>query len=139
MGGEDGESAVDDEDMDRGSMHRLCPTYAQDINSPLRHVRTRIYFTSESHVHSLINVLRFSHLGTHACGGDRARLHGLELRSTRSWQFPLSSSPAMILTSTCPGSSAPAVHCHGIVESCCVPSRKLVFFFYIFRMHQVLA
>ena len=36
----------------------------QDINSPLRHVRTRIYFTSESHVHSLINVLRFCHLGT---------------------------------------------------------------------------
>ncbi|KAK9799737.1 hypothetical protein WJX73_006464 [Symbiochloris irregularis] len=51
-----------DDDTDRGSMHRLCPTYAQDINSPLRHVRTRIYFTSESHVHSLVNVLRFSHL-----------------------------------------------------------------------------
>ena len=42
---------------------RLCPTYATDINSPLRHVRTRIYFTSESHVHSLINVLRFCHTG----------------------------------------------------------------------------
>lgn len=42
---------------------RLCPTYATDINSPLRHVRTRIYFTSESHVHSLINVLRFCQLG----------------------------------------------------------------------------
>ena len=63
MGTEDGEVG-DDEDMDRGSMHRLCPTYAQDINSPLRHVRTRIYFTSESHVHSLMNVLRFAHLGT---------------------------------------------------------------------------
>ena len=44
-------------------MRRLCPTYATDINSPLRHVRTRIYFTSESHVHSLINVLRFCQLG----------------------------------------------------------------------------
>ena len=48
---------------DREPIHRLCPTYAQDINSPLRHVRTRIYFTSESHVHSLINVLRFCQLG----------------------------------------------------------------------------
>ena len=47
---------------DRETLHRLCPTYAQDINSPLRHVRTRIYFTSESHMHSLINVLRYSHL-----------------------------------------------------------------------------
>ncbi len=35
----------------------------QDINSPFRHVRTRIYFTSESHMHSLLNVLRFSHMG----------------------------------------------------------------------------
>ena len=46
---------------------RLCPTYATDINSPLRHVRTRIYFTSESHVHSLINVLRFAQLGAWQC------------------------------------------------------------------------
>ena len=38
------------------------PAMRQDINSPLRHVRTRIYFTSESHMHSLINVLRFCHL-----------------------------------------------------------------------------
>lgn len=44
-------------------LHRLCPTYAQDINSPFRHVRTRIYFTSESHMHSLLNVLRFCQLG----------------------------------------------------------------------------
>ena len=33
----------DQEDPD--IRHRLCPTYASDINSPLRHVRTRIYFT----------------------------------------------------------------------------------------------
>ena len=59
-------------------LHRLCPTYAQDINSPLRHVRTRIYFTSESHVHSLINVLRFCHLGaltTSPSGGRAAMRH----------------------------------------------------------------
>ena len=52
----------EEEEDDESTMHRLCPTYAQDINSPLRHVRTRIYFTSESHVHSLVNVLRFAHL-----------------------------------------------------------------------------
>ncbi|KAL0037051.1 hypothetical protein WJX77_010637 [Trebouxia sp. C0004] len=62
--GEDPESEVDKE-----TIHRLCPTYATDINSPLRHVRTRIYFTSESHVHSLINVLRFSHLAGVDNGG----------------------------------------------------------------------
>lgn len=52
----------DDAGEDDATMHRLCPTYAQDVNSPLRHVRTRIYFTSESHCHSLINVLRYCHL-----------------------------------------------------------------------------
>jgi len=53
----------EDDEGDDAVLHRLCPTYAQDINSPLRHVRTRIYFTSESHCHSLINVLRFCQLG----------------------------------------------------------------------------
>lgn len=43
-------------------MHRLCPEYASDVTSPLRHVRTRIYYTSESHMHSLVNVLRYCHL-----------------------------------------------------------------------------
>eukprot|EP00854_Cymbomonas_tetramitiformis_P007464 gene7464-8888_t len=33
-----------------------------DVRSPYRHVRSRLYFTSESHIHSLINVLRFAHL-----------------------------------------------------------------------------
>ncbi len=44
------------------TLHRLCPTYASDVNSPLRHVRTRIYFTSESHIHSLVNVLRYCNM-----------------------------------------------------------------------------
>ncbi|EFN57696.1 hypothetical protein CHLNCDRAFT_57228 [Chlorella variabilis] len=52
-----------DDGDDDAVLHRLCPTYAQDINSPFRHVRTRIYFTSESHMHSLLNVLRFCQLG----------------------------------------------------------------------------
>ena len=41
------------------SGHRLCPTYAMNINSPMRHVHTRIYFTSESHIHALMNVLKY--------------------------------------------------------------------------------
>lgn len=52
----------------RSTARRLTPhacahRHPQDINSPFRHVRTRIYFTSESHMHSLLNVLRFSHMG----------------------------------------------------------------------------
>jgi hypothetical protein len=84
------------------TLYRLCPTYAADINSPLRcalaclrgaavgrarspthpcvccaalcfacrHVRTRIYFTSESHIHSLINVLRYSNLAHPSSAGS---------------------------------------------------------------------
>ena len=33
-----------------------------EISSPQRHVRSRVYFTSESHIHSLMNVLRLCHM-----------------------------------------------------------------------------
>lgn len=49
-------------DSEKETINRLDPEAATQINSPLRHVRTRIYFTSESHIHSLVNVLRFGHL-----------------------------------------------------------------------------
>lgn len=32
--------------------------YSHGVSSPGRHVRTRLYFTSESHIHSLLTVLR---------------------------------------------------------------------------------
>ena len=76
-GGEDALGDEEDEEDREPPLHRLCPTYAQDINSPLRHVRTRIYFTSESHVHSLVNVLRFCHQG-------EAKLYPLLSYSRRS-------------------------------------------------------
>lgn len=50
----------DPDSMEGDRVHRLAPEYVDDINSPLRHVRTRIYFTSESHIHSLINILRYN-------------------------------------------------------------------------------
>lgn len=65
-------SRAEEENGDQAeTLHRLCPTYASDINSPLRHVRTRIYFTSESHIHSLVNVLRWEGRG----GGEVLVLH----------------------------------------------------------------
>ena len=36
---------------------RLNPRYSSGVSSPGRHVRTRLYFTSESHIHSLLTVL----------------------------------------------------------------------------------
>ncbi|XP_037793413.1 inositol hexakisphosphate and diphosphoinositol-pentakisphosphate kinase 2-like, partial [Penaeus monodon] len=44
------------------SINRLNPIYSHGVSSPGRHVRTRLYFTSESHIHSLLTVLRFGGL-----------------------------------------------------------------------------
>jgi inositol hexakisphosphate/diphosphoinositol-pentakisphosphate kinase len=43
------------------NVNRLNPNYNTGVLSPGRHVRTRLYFTSESHIHSLLTILR--------CGG----------------------------------------------------------------------
>lgn len=50
-----------DDDDDKETQYRLDPKYA-NVRTPERHVRTRLYFTSESHIHSLINVLRYCNL-----------------------------------------------------------------------------
>ena len=43
--------------------HRLDPQLSKDIVfTPSRHVRTRLYFTSESHIHCMINILRYGGL-----------------------------------------------------------------------------
>lgn len=50
-----------DDDEDKETKYRLDPKYA-NVKTPDRHVRTRLYFTSESHIHSLMNVLRYCNL-----------------------------------------------------------------------------
>ncbi|GKD29419.1 inositol hexakisphosphate and diphosphoinositol-pentakisphosphate kinase VIP2-like protein isoform X1, partial [Tanacetum coccineum] len=50
-----------DDDDDKEIKYRLDPKYA-NVRTPERHVRTRLYFTSESHIHSLMNVLRYCNL-----------------------------------------------------------------------------
>jgi len=43
-------------------LHRLDHRLSKGVISPKRHVRTRLYFTSESHVHSLTNLLKHDKL-----------------------------------------------------------------------------
>jgi hypothetical protein len=49
----------------------LAP-FTQNVNSIARHVRTRIYFTSESHIHSLMNILRYTELDGRSLLSDEA-------------------------------------------------------------------
>uniref|UniRef100_A0A4W5MXZ8 Inositol hexakisphosphate and diphosphoinositol-pentakisphosphate kinase n=1 Tax=Hucho hucho TaxID=62062 RepID=A0A4W5MXZ8_9TELE len=44
------------------SVNKLHPLYSRGVMSPGRHVRTRLYFTSESHVHSLLSTFRYGGL-----------------------------------------------------------------------------
>ncbi|XP_052126915.1 inositol hexakisphosphate and diphosphoinositol-pentakisphosphate kinase isoform X1 [Frankliniella occidentalis] len=53
---------IEEESDGEATVNRLNPRYSHGVSSPGRHVRTRLYFTSESHVHSLLTVLRFGGL-----------------------------------------------------------------------------
>ncbi|XP_030367267.1 inositol hexakisphosphate and diphosphoinositol-pentakisphosphate kinase 2 isoform X9 [Strigops habroptila] len=48
--------------QDDDTVNKLHPLYSRGVMSPERHVRTRLYFTSESHVHSLLSTLRYGAL-----------------------------------------------------------------------------
>nr|XP_005163091.1 inositol hexakisphosphate and diphosphoinositol-pentakisphosphate kinase 1 isoform X4 [Danio rerio] len=50
------------EDEAVNKLHPLWFRYSRGVMSPGRHVRTRLYFTSESHVHSLLNIFRYGGL-----------------------------------------------------------------------------
>ncbi|KAJ8546082.1 hypothetical protein K7X08_018665 [Anisodus acutangulus] len=58
-----------DDDDDKETKYRLDPKYA-NVRTPERHVRTRLYFTSESHIHSLMNVFRYCNLDESLQGED---------------------------------------------------------------------
>ncbi|XP_010272211.1 PREDICTED: inositol hexakisphosphate and diphosphoinositol-pentakisphosphate kinase 2-like isoform X2 [Nelumbo nucifera] len=63
-----------DDDDDKETKYRLDPKYA-NVRTPERHVRTRLYFTSESHIHSLMNVLRYCNLDELLQGEDSLVCH----------------------------------------------------------------
>uniref|UniRef100_A0A0E0JPG1 Inositol hexakisphosphate and diphosphoinositol-pentakisphosphate kinase n=1 Tax=Oryza punctata TaxID=4537 RepID=A0A0E0JPG1_ORYPU len=50
--------SIDLDDSHKETKYCLDPKYA-NVMEPERRVRTRLYFTSESHIHSLMNVLRY--------------------------------------------------------------------------------
>ncbi|KAL0014138.1 hypothetical protein SO802_001207 [Lithocarpus litseifolius] len=77
-----------DDDDDKETKYRLDPKYA-NVKSPERHVRTRLYFTSESHIHSVMNVLRYCNLDESLLGEDSLVCHnGLErLHKTKELDY----------------------------------------------------
>ncbi|MBA0587046.1 hypothetical protein Gorai_000183, partial [Gossypium raimondii] len=59
-----------EDDDDKETKYRLDPKSYANVRTPERHVRTRLYFTSESHIHSLMNVLRYCNLDESLQGED---------------------------------------------------------------------
>ena len=57
-------------DVEQERVHRLDHSVHTDVRTPHRHVRTRLYFTSESHIHSLFNVLRWGVGGARSPSGS---------------------------------------------------------------------
>ncbi|OEL27790.1 Inositol hexakisphosphate and diphosphoinositol-pentakisphosphate kinase 2 [Dichanthelium oligosanthes] len=53
--------SIDLDDSHKETKYCLDPKYA-NVVEPERRVRTRLYFTSESHIHSLMNILRYCNL-----------------------------------------------------------------------------
>ncbi|KAG8470288.1 hypothetical protein KFE25_008709 [Diacronema lutheri] len=62
-------------------VHQLDSSHSTDVRSPQRHVRTRLYFTSESHIHSLFNVLRWGSDVSHMSGDTVSSIFSDEARA----------------------------------------------------------
>ncbi|MED6134114.1 Inositol hexakisphosphate and diphosphoinositol-pentakisphosphate kinase vip2 [Stylosanthes scabra] len=64
-------------------------TLYANVRTPERHVRTRLYFTSESHIHSLMNVLRFCNLDESLQGEESLVCHNAlqRLSETRELDY----------------------------------------------------
>ncbi|KAI5745620.1 hypothetical protein M8J76_012817 [Diaphorina citri] len=60
------------------NVNRLNPQYSHGVSSPGRHVRTRLYFTSESHIHSLLTVLRYGGLTESVHMNDEQWMRAME-------------------------------------------------------------
>lgn len=70
-------------EQEESRVHVLAP-YTKNVNSIKRHVRTRIYFTSESHIHSLMNILRYEDHDGRSLLSEAARE---QLDSTREFDY----------------------------------------------------
>jgi hypothetical protein len=66
------DAVQEEEAPEESRVHVLAP-FTKNVNSIKRHVRTRIYFTSESHIHALMNILRYSEMDGQSLLSEEAR------------------------------------------------------------------
>lgn len=90
----------------------LVGRYSRGVMSPGRHVRTRLYFTSESHVHSLLSIFRYGGLldVSNPTPVIQAFLNVFQMRMKVEPEFLF-----VFVT----GGEGPAVEaCHGLPQCC---------------------
>jgi len=96
------EKAIKEEEETELSTTRLNHRYANTVgvHSPHRHVRTRLYFTSESHIHSLLNVLKYCNLEVmqdpRVTGEDMPSANASPVKANVSEAFTKTNPPSLV-------------------------------------------
>lgn len=73
-------AATSSAEHEQERVHQLDSSHNTDVRTPQRHVRTRLYFTSESRIYAMFNVLRWGSEVSHMSGDTVPSIFSEEAR-----------------------------------------------------------